>query len=232
MALAHNPKIVTDGLVLCLDAANPKSYPGSGTVWKDLSGNSNDGTLVNGVGFDGDNKGSLTFDGVNDTVNVVGPANRYFPILNFTLECAFKNTQTTRNGLFSLSFGLILRHSSSSGTFQVRLDNGTSVPSFSPPISSPPVNDGNWYITSVVVNGGNNATIDFYINGLHYGQRNTSWSGSTRWPTNSVGLGRDNNDPSASRYNGNISLLKIYNRALSAEEISQNFQALRGRYGI
>lgn len=66
MALAHNPKIVTDGLVLCLDAANPKSYPGSGTVWSDLSGNGNNGTLVNGVGYNSNNGGYLTFDGSND----------------------------------------------------------------------------------------------------------------------------------------------------------------------
>jgi hypothetical protein len=47
MGLGHNPKIATDGLVLCLDAANQKSYPGSGTVWGDLSGNGNDGDIVN-----------------------------------------------------------------------------------------------------------------------------------------------------------------------------------------
>ena len=65
MALAHSPKIVTDGLVLCLDAGNPKSYPGSGTTWTDLSGQGNNGTLVNGVGYVGTNGGSLSFDGVS-----------------------------------------------------------------------------------------------------------------------------------------------------------------------
>jgi hypothetical protein len=69
MALSHSPSIVTDGLVLCLDAGNPKSYPGSGTTWTDLSGNGNNGTLVNGVGYSGDNLGSLSFDGVNDYYN-------------------------------------------------------------------------------------------------------------------------------------------------------------------
>jgi hypothetical protein len=51
MAISYNPRIVTDGLVLALDAGNPKSYPGSGTTWTDLSGNGNNGTLVNGVGY-------------------------------------------------------------------------------------------------------------------------------------------------------------------------------------
>jgi hypothetical protein len=63
MSLGHGASIVRDGLVLYLDATNPKSYPGSGTTWKDLSGNGNNGTLVNGVGYTDANKGSLVFDG-------------------------------------------------------------------------------------------------------------------------------------------------------------------------
>jgi hypothetical protein len=63
------PNIVTDGLVLYLDAANQKSYPGTGTTWNDLSGNGNNGTLVNGPTFNSDNNGSIVFDGVDDYVN-------------------------------------------------------------------------------------------------------------------------------------------------------------------
>ena len=72
MALAHSPRIVTDGLVLCLDAGNPKSYPGSGTTWTDLSGNGNDitasgvpvNTWINMVGvYDGTNA-SMYINGV------------------------------------------------------------------------------------------------------------------------------------------------------------------------
>jgi uncharacterized delta-60 repeat protein len=66
MALSHSPQISLNGLVLCLDAANSKSYPGSGTTWTDLSGNGNNGTLTNGPTFDSDNLGSLVFDGVDD----------------------------------------------------------------------------------------------------------------------------------------------------------------------
>ena len=58
--------IIDDGLVLYLDAANTKSYPGSGTTWTDLSGNGNNGTLENGVGYNSGNGGSLVFDGVDD----------------------------------------------------------------------------------------------------------------------------------------------------------------------
>ena len=78
------PTIVTNGLVLHLDAGNPASYPGSGTTWTDLSGNGNDGTLVNGVGYDSANGGSLVFDGVNDyaytsdLINIQGPGTLIF----------------------------------------------------------------------------------------------------------------------------------------------------------
>jgi hypothetical protein len=66
------PNIITDGLVLALDAGSKKSYSGSGTTWKDLSGNGNNGTLVNGPTFDSGNGGSIVFDGFNDLTTVVG----------------------------------------------------------------------------------------------------------------------------------------------------------------
>ena len=69
MSYHNGPRIVTDGLVIYVDAGNSKSYPGTGTSWYDISGSGNDGTLINDVGFNSDNGGSLVFDGVNDYVN-------------------------------------------------------------------------------------------------------------------------------------------------------------------
>ena len=66
MAFNFSPKIVTNGLVLALDAANTKSYPGSGTVWSDLTPNGNNGALTNGPTFNSANGGSIVFDGTND----------------------------------------------------------------------------------------------------------------------------------------------------------------------
>jgi hypothetical protein len=76
MAFNYSPKIVTDGLVLYLDAANPKSYPGSGTVWRDISRTGANGTLINGPTFDSGNGGSIVFDGVNDMVEIPNPINQ------------------------------------------------------------------------------------------------------------------------------------------------------------
>ena len=68
MAFIHSPKLVTNGLVLCLDAANKLSYPGSGTTWYDLSGNANNGTLTNGPTFNSANSGSIVFDYIDDYI--------------------------------------------------------------------------------------------------------------------------------------------------------------------
>ena len=76
MAFSFSPRIVTDGLVLYLDAANQRSYPGSGTTWSDISRGGNNGTLVNGPTFDPGNGGSIVFDGVDDYVSI--------PDINFT----------------------------------------------------------------------------------------------------------------------------------------------------
>ena len=65
MGVTYNNRIVTDGLVLCLDAASKRSYPGTGTVWTDLKGGNN-GTLTNGPTFSSDNGGSIVFDASND----------------------------------------------------------------------------------------------------------------------------------------------------------------------
>ena len=69
MGLAHSPRIVTDGLVLCLDAASKRSYPGTGTTWTDLKGGNN-GTLTNGPTFSSDNGGSIVLDGSNDAISI------------------------------------------------------------------------------------------------------------------------------------------------------------------
>ena len=69
MATKYSPKIITNGLVLSLDAANNKSYPRSGTTWTDLSGNNNTGTLTNGPTFNAGNQGSIVFDGVDDYIS-------------------------------------------------------------------------------------------------------------------------------------------------------------------
>ena len=84
-------QIVTNGLVLALDAADRNSYPDSGTTWTDLSGNGSNGTLINGPTFSSVNGGSIVFDGLNDYVNISTPVN----LTNPSTICAFINTSVT-----------------------------------------------------------------------------------------------------------------------------------------
>lgn len=88
MGVGYNPKIVTDGLVMCLDAANRKSYSGTGTIWRDLVG-SNNGTLTNGPTYSSAGGGSIVFDGANDFVQCLG---------SITVTAATFVTWIRRNG--------------------------------------------------------------------------------------------------------------------------------------
>jgi hypothetical protein len=100
MGFNYSPKIVTDGLVLCLDAANSRSYPGSGTTWFDLSGNGNNGTLANGPTFNANNNGSIVFDGTNDYVEITNRNTNleFQPSQAFTVSTWFKTTTIPTTG--------------------------------------------------------------------------------------------------------------------------------------
>jgi hypothetical protein len=225
MALAHSPRIVTDGLVLCLDAANPKSYPGSGTSWTDISGNGNNGTLVNGVGYSGDNLGSLSFDGVDDSVDcgtsaVLNVGN------NITVNAWFYvNSNSAYQPIVSkvLSDGSLgWEVANSSGSFrttfrptatQINLTAGSLVV-------------GNWYMGTMTFDG---VTAKLYLNGTQTGSTST---GGPVTLNSSQPLQIGTRGIPVNWYNGNISIAQIYNRALTAQEVQQSFNATRGRYGL
>jgi hypothetical protein len=90
MGFFRGPNIVTDGLILALDAASPKSYPGSGTTWYDLTTNSLDATLYNGVSFSTNKQGTMVFDGVNDYGQI--SSSTLTAINIFTFELWFNRT--------------------------------------------------------------------------------------------------------------------------------------------
>jgi hypothetical protein len=224
MGLAHSPKIITDNLVLCLDAANTKSYGGSGTTWTDLSGDGNNGTLTNGPTFSSDNGGSIVFDGTNDEIDCGSSDNFAFGTGDFTIEFWCNPDTLSTKCMISISS----TGTNSTENWQIRYDtskvkwiySGTSNV-----ISSSTVSAGEW--THVVATR-SGTTLTLYINAVSEGtgssSANLSDNGTLR-----IGCTRAQNN----YFDGKISNVKLYKgKALTAEEVAQNFNALRGRYGI
>lgn len=227
MALTHSPLIVTNGLVLCLDAGNTKSYPGSGTTWTDLSGSGFNGTLTNGPTFSSTNGGSIVFDGTNDYATLSGNA---FALgtNDFTVELwlywtAIPSGDTIFIGGLSTGASQIGIQNFASNITLVKQGGATSVVFGSK--------------NQLVINTWNNLVIrrsgtthTCFINGTVDSSGDKTLSADWGTPTTCY-IGAQ--DPGASNFlNGRISVARVYNRALSAAEIEQNFDTLRGRFGV
>lgn len=231
MSLGHGASIVRNGLVLYLDAANVKSYPGTGTTWTDLSGSGNDGTLVNGPTYSSANKGSLSFDGSNDwfsTILSIGDANTSFSwggvvkvnsstSTNFFLFGNYTENATTP--FFAIAF-----NNSGDNTFIYIRDSagGTAISS-----GNTNLDLSTWYYLMGVRDAGANQ-VKLYVNGVLVDTDTFAGSHNVKSTTNNFGGVRHLGNYT----NCNIGTIHVYNRALTAQEIQQNFNALRGRYGI
>jgi hypothetical protein len=241
MSLSHSPLIVRDGLVLCLDAANPRSYPKSGTTWSDLAG-ANDGTLTNGPTFDADDKGSIVFDGSNDYVYVSTSDDLNFAgESNITISCWVK--MNSRNDLNTFIMwedrvnlnGRELRIGCSvNDGYQCLFQFFKSPGGNSNSVSAKGTTSllANVYYSAVGTFNG--SIICLYLNGSLEGTTNVT--GTIQPPeagTNARWIfGAGELNESDRFLNGNMSNVSIYNRALTASEVLQNYNATRGRYGI
>lgn len=228
MAIYGGPDIVTDGLVLHLDAANSKSYPGSGTSWFDLSGNNNNGTLTNGPIFSSANRGSIVFDGINDYVNL-GTTNLSSTLSSLTISIFTKILKiNAKQALVSCyqgspqaGYGLELLSDNTANIFgftnQTTADGVSSTRTLS-------LNEI-IYITFIFTNN----TFFLYLNGLLNNSKLSNFS--TIFKNSNIYISED---PSSNviPFGGNIYNLQIYNRSLSANEVLQNYNALKGRYGL
>jgi hypothetical protein len=240
MGIAYNSRIITDGLVLCLDAGNRRSYPGSGTEWRDLSGNNNNGTLTS-VTYESGNNGSLLFNDANDTVLIPHATNLNFSG-TFTVSAWIKVNSFNTSSIYNIiskkpSFNNTQKGWScqydfrTTGVLQFRNNNGTVLNDSTPTSTidnTSLLNQTTRWANSVWVISGTN--IFFYING---NQRQNSTATFTDTDTTTpIYIGKtvgSVGDPSLFM---NLSNITLYNRALTATEVAQNFAALRGRYGI
>lgn len=251
MSIYGGPDIVTDGLVLHLDAGNSKSYSGSGTVWTDLSGNNNNGTLTNGPTYSAANKGSIAFDGTNDYIECGSNTTitTISGLTNFTLEIIvmWNSVPTAGNGHYFMAnvnptgvppnltggfqFGYIPNHGFTFATYgnNSSLNGNGSFDGIPSVIFTPSINT--WYhVVGLKLTTG----YYLYLNNNLWSSYLTSSNGGNAPTSLKIGLReRDLNFAAQQRYlNGRISLAKIYNRGLSLSELSQNYNALKGRYNL
>ena len=219
-AASSNADIVRTGLVLHLDAGNAGSYSGSGTTWTDLSGNGNNGTLTNGPTYSSANGGSIVFDGVNDYVST-----SYAPTFNdFTVIVWFKSTS-------NIDYSRIIDKDYVNGMWLGR--NGGIANSWGGGIleASAPfgryitLQDGDWHMIASIRQG---TTHTIYGDGITNTVSGTVSSAPLSATAFKIGTTVENLNFAQQ----NIAQVSVYNRALTAAEVAQNYNSLAGRYGL
>jgi len=228
MAFRYSPKIVTDGLVLYLDAANTKSYVSGSTLWNDLSIGGNNGRLTNGPTFTSSNGGAIVFDSTDDMVIVPNNSNlNLCSITNWTISVWIKLTDNT--GAYNCIIAQwpqgaddawLLAHSNGTVGF-VWAPFTVSVYMFS---SNTPLVVGNWTHIVLVKNGSN---FTLYQNLSIVGSATNS---STKSSNYQIEIGRygGNSNYIGAQYSNII----IQHKALSQDEILQNYNATKSRFGL
>ena len=233
MGLAHSPSIVIDGLRFCLDAANTKSYPGSGTTWTDISGKNHDGTLTNGPTFSSDNGGCIVFDGANDHIGMLGTATDLGindTSSSFSFSVWFKTGVTSEKYMFDNFDG-------NTQDISCRLDGG-KLELYLRGSSGGIVNAVRY--GSYTLNAWNNAVYNFdsstspdiftaYVNGINTGTSTSHFSGNFESGSNfRIGM----RPAGGGQFSGRIACAMLYNKSLTEAEVKQNYNALKGRFGL
>jgi hypothetical protein len=223
MSNNYGPRIVTDGLVLCLDAADRNSYPGSGTTWKDLSGVVGNATLNNSPSFQ---NSFFNFDGINDYAQT--PSYSFSSVDGMTMEIIFKVSSSYTHSLYgriidwqdcTMSIGTY-----SSKQFRCWMYAGGTRNSgeFVVNSSSSGFWD-NWH--HAVMTYDQSYVKGYWDTVLTFNVGKTGSLASGSYPF-TIGTGDSN-------YSGlDLAMLRVYNRALSANEVLQNYQATKGRFGL
>ena len=249
MGLAHSPRIVTDNFVLCVDAANTKSYSGSGNTWNDLSGQNNNATRTNSSEIVYDSNGWfdwVTGPGLDSTQGCFTlPGNSFALGANFTIEvwnyydaastpnsgsnvnpwgdgCLWTNSASADwnsgagngNGFLFGYNSIVYRNT---GGTEIQVDYSTN-PSTQ-----------TWHQHVLVVNSGtgtvyvDKSSVATLSNFRTIGQSNG---------TLGIGIADKWSSSYRGEYSGYISAVRVYQKSLTLSEVTQNFNALKGRYGI
>ena len=244
MALAHSPRIVTDGLELALDAGNTKSYPGSGSTWTDTIGGKT-GTLTNGPTYSSDNGGAIVFDGINDLIDLGTQLNSDISLRDVTISFWAYIDSTAADeafisiGTFSANRPLMIWYDTtvaskdntgtndvgggSTNAITVMVTDSNSEKRFA--TSDNALSATTWHNISVVLDVTNN-TFYTYIDSVEV----------AKWVDNNTSGGINSSSldffisPFSTYLDGRISNLFVHNKALTAAEVLQNYNALKWRY--
>lgn len=244
MGLIHSPLIVTDGLVFYVDAANKRSYPGAGTTWTDLK-DDNSGTLTNGPTFSSDNRGSIVFDGTDDYVDFNDISSLNFGTSDFTIQYIYKSTYTGTQGKAVIAKGNGGSASSTYGWLIVSFYNEVgfaaasssggwgSSGTYIKKTDGANVNDGNFYIITIVADR-SLSDVKIYKNGVL--QNLTAWEGSggdfstVGSISNSLDMRLGSESDGQYAFPGSVAACQIYNRALTQDEVRQNYLSIKERF--
>lgn len=244
MAFQFSPKVVTDSLILYIDAANSKSYSGTGSVWSDLSRRGISGTLVASPQFNSANGGSFVFNGTSQNVEFGS-----VPALQFSNTQAFSVSVWLKWTEASSVFGSLVTYASTGALgWYIGLDRsgviGTNLVYFDYVFSAPTfrgiytannsVTTGVWFNITATCDSTNTVSgMRIYLNGV---RASTTIRGSSTPSTPSYsGLNfqlASRASDNTTRFEGNVSQLMVYNRELSATEVLQNYNATKSRFGL
>jgi hypothetical protein len=234
MGFYRGPNIVTDGLVLSLDAGNTKSYPGSGTIWYDKSGNGNNGTLTNGPTFNSANGGSIVFDGVNDGVLVTSsPFSSTTNSLSFNFWVYGTGTSTSSQSILGKDVNsdatphILIRRT---GNLNLTFNYSNGISSQTSGASNVFLNNLNKWVNLQVTANYTTGVVIIYINGIFYSQftMSTPVFPNTNAPVYVGSFAAAGFIP----WTGNIAVTQIYNKELSATEVLQNYNATKSRFNL
>lgn len=235
-----NGQIVTNGLVLCLNAADKNSYPGSGTTWRDLSGNVYNGTLTNGPTYSSSNGGAISFDGTDDYIDVTSfniDAGNAFTLEAFIKPNTVSGTQTiikknTSNDNWPI-FQMVLSGANLYGYYSSIIYGQCLEGAYT---TNNPITTNSWYYIAFSKGTGGYTTMKLFINGISvsysnylYGSHINTIASSTK----PIYIGRDLDGPNwINPFNGLMPIARVYNIQLSDQEISQNYNAMKTRFGL
>jgi len=238
------PNIVMDGLVLNADAGFVGSYPTTGITWYDLSGNNNNGLLANGLTYNSGYSGSVYMDGGDEYIQFAPSSNlqSYFSNNSFTVVVAVKSDNVvyprSRCPIYVNSTvtsgtqkGWSAGHGSSTTSIEIRVCDGTNI---SNGFISHNVAESTVYLRTFTVDRTNGTLTKYYVNGSYIGQHNATnvtgsiYDGISSEFVNGFVFGY----VWGWRFIGSIYNIMVYNKVLTQAEITQNYNAQKGRFGL